>query len=92
MAFRSGILMMAFGFGAFGLGGLGRMDPRLFLSLQGVAVPTVRDGQKPYFQALQDQHAARFPKDSLVRGHQAMKTRQHHNSVRRSTMSLRPDL
>lgn len=87
MAFRSGLLLAIFGLGAFG-----RVDPRLFMSLQGLELPSVRDGQKPHFQALQERHAATFPRESAVTGHYAMKARQHHNSVRRASMNLAPKI
>lgn len=86
MGFRSSGLLVAI----FGLSAFSRIDPRLFMSLQGLEVPSVRDGQKGHFQAMEDRHAARFPKESLVRGHQALKTRHHHNSVRRASMNIAP--
>lgn len=86
MPFRSGLLVLAFGLGAFG-----RLDPRIFLTLQGVGSPRIRDGQKAYFHDMQGRHAARFPKEAIVGGHQAIKSRQYHNAVRRSSMNLSPD-
>ncbi|QQG35332.1 MAG: hypothetical protein HYS17_07180 [Micavibrio aeruginosavorus] len=85
MSFRSGLLMLAFGLGAFR-----RVEPRMFLTLHSVEPPRVRDGQKAYFHEIQGRHAARFPRDTFVSGYQAIKTRQHHNSVRRSSMTLKP--